>query len=78
MDKELEDYYINRNMMFASKGWQDLMKDIEMMKESTDKISGVLVEDLRFKQGELSLMNWLLSLQDVSDQSYQDLQNADL
>ena len=78
MDKDLEDYYINRNMMFASKGWQDLMKDIEMMKESTDKISGVLVEDLRFKQGELSLMNWLLSLQDVSDQSYQDLQNADL
>ena len=48
------------------------------MKESTDKISGVLMEDLRFKQGELSMMNWLLSLQDISTQAYQDLQHADL
>ena len=78
MDKELEDYYINREMLFATKGWQDLMKDVENMKESTDKISGVLVEDLRFKQGELSIINWLLSLQDISTRAYQDLQNADL
>ena len=78
MDKELEDYYINREMLFAAQGWQDLMKDIQNMKESTDKISGVLVEDLRFKQGELSIMNWLLSLQDISTRAYQDLQNADL
>ena len=78
MDKELEDYYINREMLFAAQGWQDLMKDIQNMKESTDKISGVLVEDLRFKQGELSIINWLLSLQDISTRAYQDLQNADL
>ena len=65
-------------MLFASQGWQDLMKDVENMKESTDKISGVLMEDLRFKQGEISMMNWLLSLQDISTQAYQDLQHADL
>ena len=78
MDKELQDYYINREMLFATQGWQDLMKDVENMKESTDKISGVLMEDLRFKQGELSMINWLLSLQDISTQAYQDLQHADL
>lgn len=78
MDKELEDYYINREMLFATQGWQDLMKDLENMKEATDKISGVLVEDLRFKQGELAMMNWLLSLQDISTRAYQDLKNADL
>ena len=78
MDKELEDYYINREMLFAAQGWQDLMKDVQSMKESTDKISGVLVEDLKFKQGELSIINWLLSLQDISTRAYQDLQNADL
>lgn len=77
MDKELDVYYQNRFQMFATQGWKDLIEDISNMETSHNKLNGATVETLAYKQGELSMMQWLLNLEGVSQQSYEDL-NATL
>ena len=76
MDKELEEYYFARFEMMSSRGWKDLMEDIENMIMATDKLSGAHnVETLFFKKGELSMMNWIKTLKDVSNEAYEGLKN---
>ncbi len=76
MTEELEKYYENRLAMFASQGWKDLMDDVRQMLETTDTVQSV--QDLRqlgLKQGEVSMMNWLLTIEDLSRKSYKELKD---
>lgn len=73
MTPELERYYENRLTMFTSQGWKDLIEDVTDMLDATNRIEGVTLETLPFKQGELSMMNWLLRLETTSKQAYMDL-----
>ena len=78
MTPELQKYYEARFDMFASQGWQDLMDDVAKMREATDTVAGLsdLVK-LGVRQGELSIMQWILSLQDVSEEAYRQLTVSD-
>jgi len=76
IDQTLQKYYEDRLSMMSSQGWKDLMDDLETMKSSTDTLSGVTPENVRFKQGELSIINWLLNIQDTSEASYEELKNG--
>ena len=74
MKRELQDYYENRFSMMSTKGWNDLMEDIEIMIKATDTLQGVDSEQqLQFKKGELSIMNWLKSLRESSSEVYEQL-----
>lgn len=74
MTPELEKYYEDRFAMMATPGWSDLMEDIRLMRATTNDLAAVRdTEALFFKKGELSIMDWLLSIQSVSEQSYEDL-----
>jgi hypothetical protein len=76
MTPELQKYYEDRFAMMATPGWRDLMEDIEKIKESLNNISVVENEkDLQFKKGELSILTWLSTLKQVSEQAYEDLQD---
>ena len=77
MDLELEKYYLKRFEMFAHPAWKDLMEDVQNMMDATNTLSGVTPENVGFKQGEVSIMRWMLSLQKTTEQSYKDLINAD-
>ena len=77
MDKELEKYYLKRFEMFAHPAWKDLMEDVQNMMDATNTLSGVTPENVGFKQGEVSIMRWMLSLQKTTEQSYKDLTDAD-
>ena len=73
MDKELEQYYEDRFTMFTTKGWKDLVEDIQKIKD-TIKVEDIPDEKTLFaRKGELRIMNWLLNLKDVSEQAHQDL-----
>lgn len=75
MNKELAAYYEARFDMFASQGWRDLMEDVQAMRDANDTVSGL--EDIRklgVRQGEVSIMDWLLSLQQVSESAYEEMQ----
>ena len=73
MDLNLAKYYEARLDMMASQGWIDLMEDVAKMIQATDSLSGVTVDNLQFKQGELSIMRWLSSLEDISETAYESL-----
>lgn len=74
MTPELEQYYAARFDMFASKGWKDLVADINQMLAATDTLSGVPdAKALHFKQGEISIMRWVLALEAVSNDAYTQL-----
>jgi hypothetical protein len=76
MNKELQQYYENRFGMMATQGWSDLVEDIELMIKSTDTIQGTDTEQqLWFKKGELSIMNWIKTLKESSGEVYEQLQD---
>jgi hypothetical protein len=78
MDKELQQYYEDRFTMFTTTGWKDLIVDIEKIKD-TIKVEDIPDEKTLFaRRGELRIMNWLLSLKDVSEQAYKDLHDEDI
>ena len=74
MNQELQKYYEDRFSMMGSDGWKDLMEDIDTMISSLNNISVIEGEkDLKFKQGELSILNWLKTLHEVSKRAYEEL-----
>ena len=78
MNRELQDYYENRFEMTATKGWSDLLEDLELMIKSTDTVSGIdSVEQLHFRKGELSIMNWIKTLKESSTEVYDMLQEEE-
>ena len=77
MNKELQQYYEDRFTMFTTKGWKDLVEDIEKIK-ATIKIEDIQDEKTLFaRRGELRIMNWLINLKTVSEQTHKDLENED-
>ena len=78
MQKELQDYYENRFTMMATQGWVDLIEDLEIMIKATDTLAGVDTEQqLYFKKGEMSILNWLKNLRDASSEVYEQLQQEE-
>ena len=73
MTPELERYYEERLALFATRGWKDLMEDVQTMRLATNTIIGLTDETLRIKQGELSIMDWMLGLEETSKRAYVDL-----
>lgn len=77
MDIALQKYYESRFEMFAHPAWKDLMEDVQNMMDATNTLSGVTPENVGFKQGEVSIMRWMLSLQKTTEESYKELTDAD-
>lgn len=73
MTPTLQRYYEERISMCSSEAWNDLMEDVQTMLDATNKLDGVTTENLQFKQGEVSIMRWLMALKDVSEQTYEEL-----
>lgn len=74
---ELQRYYEERLSMMGSEGWRDFMEDVQQMLDATNRLDGVTADTLQHKQGECSLMRWLLSLKEVSEQAYDQLKESD-
>ena len=67
MTDDLKKYYEDRFKMMESAGWHDLIEDVKTMHAATNNIVSINDEKtLHFKRGELSIMNWLLTLEDMS------------
>ena len=77
MDIALQKYYEDRLSMCSTDAWKELMKDIEGMLKATDTLSSVSdTHSLDFRKGEVSMMRWMLSIADVSEESYMRLKDA--
>lgn len=77
MDIQLQKYYENRLSMCSSDAWKDLMDDVQQMLDATNRLDGVTAETLQYKQGEVSIMRWMLALKEVSEQTFEQLKKDD-
>ena len=78
MDSQLQAYYENRLSMMGDTAWKQLMEDVEAMMQSTNDITSIQDEKtLHYRRGEISMMRWMLSLRDVSEQAYEQLKEED-
>lgn len=77
MDAQLQRYYEDRLSMCGSDAWKDLMDDVKTMLDATNTLDGVTPENMRYKQGEISIMRWILSLKEISEQAYDQLKESD-
>lgn len=78
MDIALQNYYERRLAMFGDPAWKDLCDDVQKMLETTNDIAAIQDEKtLHFRRGEISIMRWILTLQQVSEESYKQLREQD-
>lgn len=76
MNKELLDYYENRFDMMTTKGWQDFIEDVQAMFDSHNQIGTVdTFEEFHKRKGQVDILQWILSLKSVSEQTYEGLLN---
>ncbi len=78
LDPLLKEYYEKRLLMMGDIGWKQLIEDVEEMIKATNNINGIIDENqLYFKKGELSIMNWLVTLKETSQAAYEELQKGE-
>jgi len=74
MAPELQKYYEDRFDLFSTPGWIDLMDDAVKMFEALNNVSTIADEkSLQFRKGEISILTWLITLKEVSERAYEDL-----
>ncbi len=79
VDKELQKYYEERFSMMSTKGWKDFIEDTQnLFNQYNQIISTDTLEEYHKRKGQLDILQWILSLQSVSEQSYEDLQNEEI
>jgi hypothetical protein len=78
LDKELQEYYENRFSTMATIGWKEFIEDVQALFNTYNNISTVDThEELHKRKGQLDILQWVLSLKEVSEQAYEELQIAD-
>lgn len=74
MDTDLVKYYEDRFSMMTTKGWSDLIQDVEGMLDEYNKITNVSSEaQLHFRKGQVDILSWLIGLKDISEHTYKEL-----
>ena len=76
MDKELQDYYEARFDMMSTKGYKDLLADVErMIEERNNLMATTSLEDLNFRKGQLDVLHWIRTLKKLSEEAWEQLNN---
>ena len=74
MNQELQKYYEDRFDLFSRPGWIDLIEDIDGMLTALNNVSTIADEkSLQFRKGEISILTWLVTLKEISERAYEDL-----
>ena len=78
MDKKLQSYYEERFSMMATKGWSELVEDAQAMFTALNNVLPIQNEaELQLKRGQLDILNWLINLKSVTEQTYEQLMSGD-
>ena len=79
MDKELQEYYENRFNTMSTSGWQDFIDDAQELFDVYNRINTAdSFEEFHKRKGQLDILQWILSLKSVSEQSYEELKNEEV
>ena len=62
--------------MMVSKGWLDLIEDAQKLHDQYNSLNSVEDEKtLNRRKGQLDILNWILTLKNVSQETYNELEN---
>lgn len=75
MEQTLQIYYEAQFDLFASVGWTDLCEDLESLRSQVDHVKGISVDDLKFKQGQLDILELILGRKVMCEKAYEELAN---
>jgi|TARA_B100001094_G_scaffold104355_1_gene100664 hypothetical protein len=76
LDKELQEYYEARFDMMSTKGYKDLLADVEVMIEERNNLMATQsLEDLNFRKGQLDVLHWIRTLKKLSEEAWEQLNN---
>ena len=76
MDKELQEYYEARFEMMSTKGYKDLLADVEVMIDERNNLMATQsLEDLNFRKGQLDVLHWIRTLKKLSEEAWEQLNN---
>jgi len=79
LDKELQEYYEARFDMMSSKGWKDLLIDVEkMIEERNNLMATKSLEELNLRKGQLDVLYWIKTLKQLSEESWEQLNEKDV
>lgn len=77
MAPELTHYYEESFSMMSSKGWALLMEDLQQIKNTVNELSTVLDSQSLFnRQGQLDILNLLLTRKEACETAYESLQEV--
>lgn len=78
MTPEIQKYYEERFSMMSTEGWKNFIEDIVELKKAYDGITRVnSIESLYFRQGQLDILNFVITLKDISEAAYEGLKNEE-
>ena len=76
LDKDLQEYYEARFDMMATKGWKDLVADIELMMDERNSLMATKsFDELNFRKGQLDVLHWIRTLKQLSEEAWEQLNN---
>jgi hypothetical protein len=79
LDKELQEYYEARFDMMATKGWIDLLADVDkMIEERNNLMATKSLEELNLRKGQLDVLYWIKTLKQLSEESWEQLNEKDV
>jgi len=78
MDYELQDYYENRFTTMSTIGWKDFIEDTQALFDTYNQVNTIeTFEEFHKRKGQIDILQWILSLKDVSEQTYKELQDEE-
>jgi hypothetical protein len=79
LDQELQKYYEDRFSTMATQGWLDFIEDTQNLFDTYNKINTAdSFEEFHKRKGQLDILQWILSLKSVSEQTYEELKNEEV
>lgn len=76
MDKELQEYYEERFSMTGTKGWEQLLEDVDNMIAAVSDIRNVgPTTPVEFRKGQLDILLWVKNLRNQAKDAYDEISN---
>jgi hypothetical protein len=78
LDIKLQKYYEDRFATMTTQGWTDFIEDVQALFDAYNQISTVEShEELHKRKGQLDILQWILTLKNVSEQTYEELKDEE-
>ena len=78
MTPELQQWYEEQFNLFNTQGWKDLIEQMKEMQKNYENLRNLPSDDtLKFRQGQLDILDWITGWQTSVEQNFKELQSED-